>query len=206
VLARDPACGGPHIPVDLSYTHPRRSHASSEPTSTLLLADKALAKIVAQQLLLSLIAAKVEAAMDARIEATRRCISPEADARCSHAACVLTDGETPADTHIGVAIAVSGSRAVTAYHVVAPLLASGRRVVYGFTERRERIKLRIVPPSDDDKAVDVCALAIERDERARPAFLELTSAVPARGNSIVVIGYNVSTRGRIAGEFELRWE
>jgi hypothetical protein len=105
------------------------------PKPTFLPADiKALAKEVAQELI---------PLMDAKVEAARRCISPEAEARCSHAACVLTNGKTLAAKHIGVAIAISSTQAVTAYHVVAPLLASKQRVVFGFTERKERIKFHI---------------------------------------------------------------
>lgn len=175
-----------------------------------------IAKVVAEKLndRFSTLQAKLESLetsvghmdskIDEKVAAARRCISPEAEERCSLSACALVNGKTAKAKQIGVAFAISETRAVTAHHVVAPFIASGKFFLYGFTERDERVKFRILPPADADTALDVCALSIEEDGRKKRSFVELTTTIPGRGSRVAVVGFQLALQEHIADTFPLK--
>lgn len=147
---------------------------------------------------------QMDSKIDEKVAAARRCISVEAEERCSLSACALVNGKTAKAKRIGVAFAISKTRAVTAHHVVAPFLASGQPFLYGFTERDERVKFRILPPADADAALDVCALAIEEDGRKKASFLELTTTIPDRGFRVAVVAFQLALQEHIADTFPFK--
>lgn len=133
------------------------------------------------------VSARVMPQVNSAIVRSKRALPEEIEARCVGSVVLLLDKR--GGVGVGCAIFLSATTAVTCHHNVAGFEG---RDIHGVLDDGTRLVLRVQQAEDDEKALDICALVVHGpDPRTEKLFVELSESVPRRGESAVVLSFQI---------------